>query len=279
MPAVDREAYGYRSANRIRSREAAGAAGSTEATYDRHRHPLQAPAAVALMAYDLATTPSTGPRVRACGDCHLLNCGMFATPERNPIFDMNDFDETLPAPWEWDVRRLGASFTVAARDSRCSDDEARDAAIACARGYREHLRDCSKKSPLEVWYERLDVQALIETAPDAKVCTAARQPNMRFVAMKSVEQQAASCVHRLCQGLVEERTALMIRPRGLLTEFTVVAPVSPDKLRREPARCQDPEDARLPPTLRQIVGDLSAEMFVHNGRPIARGSSGNPRDG
>ena len=73
------------------------------------------------MAYDLATTPSTGPRVRACGDCHLPNCGMFATPERNLIFDMNDFDETLPAPWEWDVRRLGASFTVAARDSRCSD--------------------------------------------------------------------------------------------------------------------------------------------------------------
>jgi uncharacterized protein (DUF2252 family) len=121
-----------------------------------------------LMAYDLATTtPNTGLRVQACGDCHLLNFGMFATPERNLVFDMNDFDETLPAPWEWDVKRLGASFVVAARDRRFSDEDARDVAIACARAYREHLRECSKKSPLEVWYERLDMQALIEQAPDA----------------------------------------------------------------------------------------------------------------
>jgi uncharacterized protein (DUF2252 family) len=121
-----------------------------------------------LMAYDLSTLPSTGLRVQACGDCHLLNFGIFATPERNLVFDLNDFDETLPAPWEWDVKRLGASFAVAARDNHCSDEVARDAAIACARAYREHLRECSKKSPLELWYERLDVQTLIEQAIDAK---------------------------------------------------------------------------------------------------------------
>src|SRR6266705_3270764 len=93
-------------------------------------------------------------------------------------------------------------------------------------------------------------------ANDAEaIGTAARQPNMRFVAIKSVAQQAALCVHRLRQGLVEERTALINRLRGLLTEFGVVAPLSPDKLRRELARCQDPEDARLPPPLRQLVGD------------------------
>ena len=78
-----------------------------------------------LMAYDLAALPGTGLRVQACGDCHLLNFGIFATPERNLILDINDFDETLPAPWEWDVKRLGASFAVAARDNRCSDAEAR----------------------------------------------------------------------------------------------------------------------------------------------------------
>ena len=121
-----------------------------------------------LMAYDLATTtPSTGLRVQACGDCHLLNFGMFATPERNLVFDMNDFDETLPAPWEWDVKRLGASFAVAARDRNFSDKDARGAAVTCARAYRVHLRECSKKSPLEVWYEHVDVQALIDEAPDA----------------------------------------------------------------------------------------------------------------
>ncbi len=122
-----------------------------------------------LMAYrSFHDSPSTGLRVQACGDCHLLNFGMFATPERNLVFDMNDFDETLPAPWEWDVKRLGASFVVAARDNRLSDEEGRDAAVACARAYREHLRECSKKSPLDVWYEHLDVQSLIDQAPDAK---------------------------------------------------------------------------------------------------------------
>ena len=78
-----------------------------------------------LMAHDLARHPSTGLRVQACGDCHLLNFGLFATPERNLVFDINDFDETLPAPWEWDVKRLAVSFAVAARDNGHSDDDAR----------------------------------------------------------------------------------------------------------------------------------------------------------
>ena len=75
----------------------------------------------ALMAFDLARTPSTGVRVQACGDCHLLNFGAFATPERNLVFDLNDFDETLPAPWEWDLKRLAVSFLIAGRDNRLSD--------------------------------------------------------------------------------------------------------------------------------------------------------------
>jgi uncharacterized protein (DUF2252 family) len=96
--------------------------------------------------------------VQACGDCHLLNFGLFATPERNLVFDINDFDETLPAPWEWDVKRLAVSFAVAARANGHSDDDALGAAIECVRTYREHLRDYSKMSPLEVWYDRLDAQ-------------------------------------------------------------------------------------------------------------------------
>ena len=122
-----------------------------------------------LMAYDLSSTPGTGLRVQACGDCHLLNFGLFATPERNLVFDMNDFDETLPAPWEWDLKRLVASFAVAARDSRCTDKEARGAAVACIGAYREHLHECSKKNPLEIWYERLDWQTVIDQTPDAKL--------------------------------------------------------------------------------------------------------------
>ena len=121
----------------------------------------------ALMACDLASLPTTGIPVQACGDCHLLNFGLFATPERNLVFDINDFDETLPAPWEWDLKRLAASFVVAGRDQGLPDDDGRDAAIECARAYRERLREYSRMSPLEVWYSRLDVETIIEMAPDA----------------------------------------------------------------------------------------------------------------
>jgi transposase len=107
-------------------------------------------------------------------------------------------------------------------------------------------------------------------ANDAEaICTAVRQANMRFVAMKSVEQQAALCVHRVRQGLVEERTALINRLRGLLTEFGVVAPLSPEKLRRELARCQDPQDTRLPSPVRQLVGDQLMALDQLEARMVA----------
>jgi len=121
-----------------------------------------------LMAYDLSTTSTSGIRVQACGDCHLLNFGLFATPERNLVFDINDFDETLPAPWEWDVKRLAASFAVAARDNQLTDEEGRESVVECIRAYRVNLRRYSKMSPLEVWYDRLDVERLIALAPDVK---------------------------------------------------------------------------------------------------------------
>ncbi len=140
----------------------------------RHGRMLASPftflrGSAALMAADLVTTPNTGLRVQACGDCHLLNFGLFATPERNLIFDINDFDETLPAPWEWDVKRLAVSFAVAVRDIKLSDKRAQDAAVECVRAYRERLRELSKLSPLDVWYDRLDAQTIIDMAPDAKI--------------------------------------------------------------------------------------------------------------
>lgn len=85
----------------------------------------------ALMAYDLAALPSTGIQVQACGDCHLLNFGYFATPERNLVFDLNDFDETHPAPWEWDLKRLAASIVVAGRDNDLAEGDSLEAARSC----------------------------------------------------------------------------------------------------------------------------------------------------
>lgn len=122
----------------------------------------------ALMAADLANTPTSGVQVQACGDCHVLNFGLFATPERNLVLDLNDFDETHPAPFEWDLKRLVASLVVAARDNRLNDQEAEATVLACVRSYRTKLREYSRMSPLEVWYERLDARTLIAMAPDEK---------------------------------------------------------------------------------------------------------------
>jgi uncharacterized protein (DUF2252 family) len=119
--------------------------------------------AAAIMAADLANTPTSGIRVQACGDCHLMNFGAFGTRERRIIFDINDFDETLPAPWEWDVKRLVASFVIAGRNNRFRKSECADAARQCAQSYREHMQGYSKLGALEMWYQRIDdLIALVE---------------------------------------------------------------------------------------------------------------------
>jgi uncharacterized protein (DUF2252 family) len=109
-----------------------------------------------IMAADLATTPVTGVHVQACGDAHLMNFGIFATPERRVIFDINDLDETLPAPWEWDVQRLAASFVLAARANGVSEAAGKNAAIEAAASYRRHMRAFSEQDVLEIWYARID---------------------------------------------------------------------------------------------------------------------------
>jgi len=113
------------------------------------------------MAYDLASTPSTGVYVQCCGDAHLCNFGGFATPERRVIFSINDLDETLPAPWEWDVKRLAASFVVACRDNGLSDSAAKDVVMTCVRAYRESMAEFSQMETLELWYEAMDADELV----------------------------------------------------------------------------------------------------------------------
>lgn len=122
----------------------------------------------ALMADDLSRTPNSGIYVQACGDCHLLNFGAFATPERKLVFDINDFDETLPAPWEWDVKRLATSFVLAAQDNQIDNELAQLIAKASVQSYRENLRKYSKISPLELWYEQLDLAKYAQEAPTKK---------------------------------------------------------------------------------------------------------------
>ena len=120
-----------------------------------------------VMAHDLATTPTSGIHVQACGDAHLLNLGVFATPERHLVFDLNDFDETLPGPWEWDVKRLAASFVVSARVAGMPADVGPDVARAVARSYRTQLAVAAEHTNLERWYARLDVDHILATLTGA----------------------------------------------------------------------------------------------------------------
>ncbi|WP_344440685.1 DUF2252 domain-containing protein [Kitasatospora nipponensis] len=113
------------------------------------------------MAADLAGTPTSGLQVQLCGDAHLSNFGAFASPERRLVFDVNDFDETLPGPFEWDVKRLAASLIVAGRDNDFSDKACRKIVLAAARGYRKAMRGFAKQPFLEVWYAHLDIEEAI----------------------------------------------------------------------------------------------------------------------
>ncbi|MGZ4682151.1 MAG: DUF2252 family protein, partial [Acidimicrobiales bacterium] len=119
----------------------------------------------AIMAMDLATTPVTGLRVQACGDAHVANFGKFATPERNLMFDINDFDETLPGPWEWDVKRLCASLHVVARGHGFSPKRCDEVVRTASRTYRERLASATSMRTLDLWYDRIHVKQVIDHFP------------------------------------------------------------------------------------------------------------------
>ena len=120
--------------------------------------------AAVVMAADLARTATTGLRVQACGDAHCLNFGGYASPERRLLFDVNDFDETLPGPWEWDLKRLVTSIVIAGRTNALRKREVRGAALAVAQAYRARMQQFAGLSALDVWYARLDAARILGEA-------------------------------------------------------------------------------------------------------------------
>jgi uncharacterized protein (DUF2252 family) len=122
-----------------------------------------------IMAADLAQTPTIGVNVQACGDCHLKNFGGFATPERHIVFDINDFDETLPAPWEWDLKRLATSFVLGVRANGLPKSVEHEAAIECAQSYRKGVRAFAKLNPLDLWYARTTAEEFLGQIDDREI--------------------------------------------------------------------------------------------------------------
>ncbi len=140
----------------------------------RHGRMVQSPftfyrGSALAMADDLAGTPSTGARVQCGGDSHLVNFRGLATPERRLIFAINDLDETLPAPWEWDLKRLAASTVIACRDNGLSESAAKDAVLACVRSYRTHMAEFSKMNVRDLWYLEVELEMLISGVKDAGI--------------------------------------------------------------------------------------------------------------
>jgi uncharacterized protein (DUF2252 family) len=178
--------------------------------------------AAAIMAADLASTPTSGIRVQACGDAHVSNFGLFASPERSLLFDINDFDETLPAPWEWDVKRLAASIAIAGRGSGFTDKQQRNAVLATVGRYRAAMAEFAAQRNLEVWYARAEVQ---EGLPRLREM-------MKEKDVRSVESVVAKARTRDSLQAFEKLTHVVDGERKIVSDPPLIVPlvdmVTPD---------------------------------------------------
>jgi uncharacterized protein (DUF2252 family) len=165
--------------------------------------------AALVMASDLAQTPNTGLAVQVCGDAHLLNFGLFGTPERSLVFDVNDFDETLPGPWEWDLKRLAASLEIAGRNNGFAKDARRSVVQETVRCYRETMAALALKGNLEVWYARLNIDAVMDEV--CKMLTRRERKASEKAIVKAHQQDSAHALDKLAQ-LVDGVRRLISRP-------------------------------------------------------------------
>ncbi len=167
----------------------------------------------AIMAADLADTPVTGLWAQACGDCHLANFGTFASPEGTPVFDVNDFDETLPAPFEWDIKRLATSFAVDALSRDLGDKTARHLAAAVVQAYRRHMQELARLDPLTSWRSRVDVADVLGGIADQKLRT--RELKRLHTATEAGDEGYPGLIERVKgQWRIKEKPPLIFRLSG-----------------------------------------------------------------
>lgn len=185
--------------------------------------------AAKIMAADLKDTPRAGLTVQLCGDAHLSNFGVFASPERTLLFDLNDFDETLPGPFEYDVKRMAASFTVAARNNGFSKAEARDVTVAATSAYREAMAEFAETRVLDIWYARLsdaDMTAALDAFAAAVPAKGKTQKPAGATKKKSAKRPAAELVPQASsemRGRLLEKTIRKARTRDSLQALAKLA--------------------------------------------------------
>jgi uncharacterized protein (DUF2252 family) len=226
--------------------------------------------AAAPMAWDLAHTPTTDIRVQACGDAHLLNFGMYAAPDRRLVFDVNDFDETLPAPFDWDIKRLAASVAVAAREHGFSDRAVHTAARVTVRSYRTRMAGYAAMRFLDVWYSRIDIDE-VNRVFDARQPKAAVRRRHRDIAkaQQRTSQQAFMKMCDLVEGQYRIRPAYPVIVRLPVERYPSVL----DELRSAVKRYLQTLEADRREVLRHYyfgdfarkvvgVGSVGTEAFV-----------------
>ena len=222
----------------------------------RHARMLVSPftfyrGAASVMAEDLKDTPRAGLDVQLCGDAHLLNFGVFGSPERRLVFDLNDFDETLPGPFEYDVKRMTTSFLIAGRDNGFTKAEARAAALASVTAYRTAMRDFARQRTMDVWYASMDEAAIARAVSDfvaAQADTAGKAKAGGKKAARATVKRAKQAERTLRQGSVKAhasdslqalsklgetaggRCRIASRPPGVVPVRDLAPKLSPDLL-------------------------------------------------
>ena len=190
-----------------------------------------------VMAADLARTPHSGFRVQLCGDAHLSNFGAFASPERELVFDINDFDETLPGPWEWDVKRLGASLVVAARERGFRRRDRRGIVRATVRRYREAMRDFAQMPNLDVWYARADVGAVLSEV----------RSHLSAKELRKVERNVAKARSKDSLRALSKLTQVVDGEARIVSDPPIIVPVG------------------------ELLADVEAERLAERMRELLRG--------
>src|SRR5262245_29019252 len=191
----------------------------------RHGRMLASPftffrGAAAIMAMDLAKTPESGLRVQACGDAHLSNFGAFAAPDRRLVIDVNDFDETLPGPWEWDVKRLAASFEIMGRDRGFSPADRRAVVMEGVKEYRDRMRRAAGMGSLDAWYEHFEAGMLLKL-----VRQEVRVKRMGKEEARAIEEMAAKARTRDSTRVLAKRAEEVEGELRIVADPPVIVPI------------------------------------------------------
>jgi uncharacterized protein (DUF2252 family) len=204
--------------------------------------------AALLMAYDLASAPHTGLDAQLCGDAHMSNFGLYASPERSLVFDINDFDETLPGPWEWDVKRLVTSVAIVAQENGFGREEYEDVVRTCARAYRDRMRTLATMRELDVWYARTVVGDEVEAGLDRSFARAIRQTATKAHTRDSL--QALSKLTRVVDG----RRRLVSDPPLLIPIDELVGDAQARQYEQQMSALIDEYRQSLDPSRRGLIG-------------------------